>query len=322
MDAMKTTRLLPAAAALAALALPAVATAQPTISGIDQNHDRRVDTVLWDAHADGRFDAGAIDTDRNGRFDLRWTDRNFDGAAQHAELGSRKPAAGCRTARVILRCAKRTPGKVFGQVPAAPPPVLRQDTPAPPKAAPPGTTKGPDMTAATPDGPVYETAPMTDEGLPTHELPKPKPPAMPEPQPEKPTMPAYDAWHLVEDCEGHTVRILGTNGLHPRKSTGVDTNGDGVIDLVVVGTAYGPVIDVGQLDGDPCDPEIVVLNNLTTGDEALDLDGDGDIDLVIVGSAKGGVYRGIEKGKAVISHDELPPDHRSESDHAIHVGKR
>ena len=342
---MRRTALVPLAA-IAALALPAGAQAKPTdlplagggtVRAVDQDHDRRLDLLLWDAQGDGRFDAGAIDADRDGRFEHRWTDADADGLAQRDEVTKAAPTRACRTERRVLRCALRTPRRVFGKQagPQRGNPVGQAQgqgqaapaKPAPQQTPPPPAPQGPEPKETAP-APMYDTAPAKDA------------PAMPQPPqaPVQETLPtSYDTLMEADvDCNERKERIIGANVLHPKRSMAVDTNGDGRPDVIVVGTAYGPVVDVLNMDNDPCDEEIVVLSNLNTTTEVLDLDGDGDFDLVILGSDKGGLYRGSEQGdgdakerEVVISHDDLPADYKQAVDldgdgdiDVTHVGRR
>ena len=91
----------------------------------------------------------------------------------------------------------------------------------------------------------------------------------------------------VDNDSKDTEVLTPDKSLPPQSSYGLDTDGDGDHDVVVVGTEGGAsVTGTGNVDNDPNDTEVLVQDpNLPpNGSYGIDLDGDGDHDIIVVGT--------------------------------------
>jgi hypothetical protein len=81
--------------------------------------------------------------------------------------------------------------------------------------------------------------------------------------------------------------IMEDPNLPPNQSYGIDLDGDGDHDIIVIGTQGGArVVGTGNVDNDPNDTEILVEdpNIFPNQSYGIDLDGDGDHDIIVTGT--------------------------------------
>jgi hypothetical protein len=270
---------------------------------VDFNGDGKWDTFLFDWNDDGVWDAGAVDCDRDGKFDYRWTDKNGDGEPEPGELTPlRGPRADdtcvvAKRAYKSSRCRKH-PHRILGlrrrpnlrfvgstqPAPQLPAPQQQQadpqpqSTPAPP--APTGMTAdvngdGTPDAVSTDGGRTSNTSYFADGA-----------------QSDEVVVGTKDGGKVhgkanVDNDPRDEEIILEEPNLSPNESHGMDLDGDGDHDVIVIGTEGGAkVVETGNADNDPSDVEIFVEDPNRSSNESygIDTDGDGDHDVMVFGT--------------------------------------
>ena len=275
---------------------------------VDFDGDGRWDTFLFDWNGDGVWDAGAVDCDRDGKFDFRWTDKNGDGKPSKDELTPiRGPRADdtCVVAKRALKsgaCRKR-PHRILGlrrrpnlrfvgstqPAPQMPQQQPAQQQPAPQQPAPQSTPAPPTPTGLSADvnGDGTPDAISTDGGRTSNTSY-----LADTAQSDEVVVGTKDGGKVHGkgnvDNDPRDEEVITEDPTRPSNSSyGIDLDGDGDHDVIVIGTqGGGKVAETGNADNDPSDVEIFVEDPTRPSNSSygIDLDGDGDHDVIVIGT--------------------------------------